>query len=1185
VLWNRGVSVRLNSRFVASFLLFAILLTFQRPFPVDAQPPETPLIAPVGSTGRIVLPGSAISLTARATTRAGAPLSNATVLFVAPAAGPSGVFPAATQEDKTYRAVETDGNGTATASFTAGPSPGVFLVEARVEGTDAAATFGITVSQALEPGMPADEVRTLVKRDILENAVEDESLRLHGPVLLPAGTQIFPIVPWESIDRTQPIVTEEANWFFWIDDEPLGRFAHGVRYVLVSASDDPAGSDSVVVTTHYWWPGLILPGSTDVISLSPPFSSHPTAAGSAFELGQTAGSAAGALGRNRSEASDKACAILARGPFTNDTGGPADVQRIKWTLAESQSPLPKDRILFNYEFFNEAPLEQPVSKSALQALIVEAGAANCAPVFFYLATHGAPDSQLGGGYVVLAGEGPNAGQPEAVDWDELLELFTPLDDVRGQFALDGSFLETGKDWFAGRGLEGTFVSTGGADPVKRAGVAGGDFVQALHDLEMLEPDSWGLTPGVCAPEIGETCASVARQKERKAISPFVYIRAPGASVPFEIYRPGTVSASARVEGTVKALEPSIAQFASGVVNMSPVGVAAHLAVHQDRVAGYRHGITPYDSALMDMSSGRRYNGRNRILVGTLRVDPGWITLNPGESRNVDLYRYGGEERHPDPNSVAPAEVIRLRSRDPGIANVDDATLEVPVFHRRSAHAQVKVTAGRPGTTFVDFSKGDATATLKVYVVAPPPQQEGCPDVARFKIASNITYNPGNHPFKAWRGRCVFTGIQNKFELDCDDSDFVKAKGDFNRNDCTFGGTFSGRVFGYSIKGRVANGRFTGGSSNPASAVGRTAGYEQIAFTYELGMNGGFPGGKPTRWEATGDLDSAGGCTYAVSPTNINLTRVGSTAWLTVSTAPGCTWTATANDAWLNVTSGASGAGAGAVSFQYLPNRDDETRSGSLTVAGQQISIRQVGVAAGIPVILNAVNGASFTGQMPQNGWVTITGADLSTTTRIWEGSDFNGNQLPTQLDGVSVSVNGKPAYPYYISPTQLNVLTEDDAAEGIVEVQVTNSAGASNVITAKTYTYEPALFMLDPEGRRYVAAVHADGTYAGKAGLFLGAITRPVKPGDHILLFGNGFGATDPPTPAGAMVGQPAVCVRPVVARIGGVNAPVVWAGKVSSGLFQFNLVVPDLPDGDHLVRLYVSGHPTQLYAYITIKG
>ena len=74
-----------------------------------------------------------------------------------------------------------------------------------------------------------------------------------------------------------------------------------------------------------------------------------------------------------------------------------------------------------------------------------------------------------------------------------------------------------------------------------------------------------------------------------------------------------------------------------------------------------------------------------------------------------------------------------------------------------------------------------------------------------------------------------------------------------------------------------------------------------------------------------------------------------------------------------------------------------------------------------------------------NTYVTIKGTNLAATKRIWATADFGstGKALPTALDGVSVTINGAPAYIYYISPVQINLLTPTDMpASGQVTVQV-----------------------------------------------------------------------------------------------------------------------------------------------------
>ena len=53
--------------------------------------------------------------------------------------------------------------------------------------------------------------------------------------------------------------------------------------------------------------------------------------------------------------------------------------------------------------------------------------------------------------------------------------------------------------------------------------------------------------------------------------------------------------------------------------------------------------------------------------------------------------------------------------------------------------------------------------------------------------------------------------------------------------------------------------------------------------------------------------------------------------------------------------------------------------------------------------------------------------------------------------------------------------------------------------------------------------------------------------------------------------------------RIGNVNANVLFAGLVGVGLYQFNVTIPDLPDGDHPVAAAVGGVRTQSVARIRI--
>jgi uncharacterized protein (TIGR03437 family) len=237
-----------------------------------------------------------------------------------------------------------------------------------------------------------------------------------------------------------------------------------------------------------------------------------------------------------------------------------------------------------------------------------------------------------------------------------------------------------------------------------------------------------------------------------------------------------------------------------------------------------------------------------------------------------------------------------------------------------------------------------------------------------------------------------------------------------------------------------------------------------------------------------------------------------------------------------------------------------------------------------PSIAAVQNGASFLPGFSQGSWITIKGTNLSGTERIWTGADFVGNNLPTQLDGVSVTVDGKPAYIYYISAVQLNVLAPADTAQGSVQVQATYAGQTSTGVSAVESTFSPALFMFGPLGQKYVAAVRSDGQYIGPTNLYPG-YTVPAQAGNIIELYGTGFGPTNPPTNFGQTFSGAPPTANTVTCTIGGVNTPVQFAGLVAPGEYQINIQVPSgLPSGDNLVVLKVGGVTTQANAYLTMQ-
>ncbi len=140
--------------------------------------------------------------------------------------------------------------------------------------------------------------------------------------------------------------------------------------------------------------------------------------------------------------------------------------------------------------------------------------------------------------------------------------------------------------------------------------------------------------------------------------------------------------------------------------------------------------------------------------------------------------------------------------------------------------------------------------------------------------------------------------------------------------------------------------------------------------------------------------------------------------------------------------------------------------------------------------------------------------------------------------------------------------------------------------TAILDRWAPAFFPFEPENRKYVAAQHADFSLVGHPGLFAGSATTPAKPGETVILYGTGFGPTQPPTPAGKVVTRAAEIDRSgLTLRIGGLPADVQFAGVVQAGLWQFNVKIPDsLSDGDARVEAEIGGLASQGNLFITVQ-
>ena len=230
-----------------------------------------------------------------------------------------------------------------------------------------------------------------------------------------------------------------------------------------------------------------------------------------------------------------------------------------------------------------------------------------------------------------------------------------------------------------------------------------------------------------------------------------------------------------------------------------------------------------------------------------------------------------------------------------------------------------------------------------------------------------------------------------------------------------------------------------------------------------------------------------------------------------------------------------------------------------------------------PTITSVLNGASYLPGIEAGSWAMIKGNNLANTTRPWSTDDFNGNNLPTSLNGVSVTIDGQPAFVSYISATQINVQVPSDSTVGSVNVVVDNNGAVSAPAPAQLQSYAPALFMI-PGTSAVIASV--------LPGYTLVTSSAPAHPGDTLVLWATGFGPTTPQIPAGTVVSGIPVAATPTV-TIGGMGVPVLNSllAPDGVGVYQITIQLPDnVPTGTVAIQASVGGAQTQSDTTIFVR-
>jgi uncharacterized protein (TIGR03437 family) len=223
-----------------------------------------------------------------------------------------------------------------------------------------------------------------------------------------------------------------------------------------------------------------------------------------------------------------------------------------------------------------------------------------------------------------------------------------------------------------------------------------------------------------------------------------------------------------------------------------------------------------------------------------------------------------------------------------------------------------------------------------------------------------------------------------------------------------------------------------------------------------------------------------------------------------------------------------------------------------------------------------LNAASYSGGGVAPGeMITIFGSGLGPNVIVGLQLDSRG-YVSTALGGTQVLFDGVAVPLIYALAGQVSAMVPYAVStKSSTQVQVAYQGQVSNPVTLPVLSVEPGIFTLDSSGRGPGAIVNQDGT--------VNSASNPASGGSIVLIYATGEGQTNPAGVDGKPdnVPAPTPVAQPVTAIIGGLDAPVLYAGGVPgliAGVLQVNLQIPSgVAAGNAIpVVLTIGGKATQ---------
>ncbi len=824
---------------------------------------------PKNLNGKVIAPGATTKLKVKVTTAEGQAVNGAPVLFVAPESGATGMFQGATPSDATFLRVTTNSKGVAKAKFTANSTPGVFLIEAVVESDDPDAVTVASTSFAIStigstPALAADKARLAVQQQLLENATEDATFRLHGPVLLPAGTVVSG-GPGTAQYPSQPATVTETTWFFWIDEAPYAQFEHPTRFVYVDAADTtPSLATEAIITREGWYPNVTLPGAAEDLRLVAPFLRNQTVVVASRPQGREQFD----VGVAQDPPPD-ACAIVVYGPSESAHGNSArrSADFLRTSMRVPEGNIYQSGLAQSPPSTTENPAASKADVAKLFALAKENG---CKKIWVVLVCHGygtGRNGQPGGFCFRNVDNSDGSTEYDYLSYDELGKLLEPFAGMNTELCAVVNACHSGGvvGYLHNRGVTGKVITSADANNLcyMFPGPTGyaffidrllfymsfpslydenGDGTVSLEEAHAAFRRNHGLIQDGTFTDPGHQLACISETSLVWPVDALTFKVKNGEPIDINLFRP--MGATGQVKVRVKVTDPTIAalQDENGDVGERNVLLTPAAPTRKVQIIGRKDGVTTYMITVEDLDSNETYTGMATIQVGCgYGVGDEPICVNDGETTEVLLCRF------PPALSAQRPSIVTVTSSDDSVATVAPSPL---VFLPGVAKLALTVRGETEGTVTITVKDAFYDLGTSFQVTVKPVEECSVFDGTAECTTGNRDDLCMHHPFVNITGFILtITEVDGVITVSGSNPQMCPALGTMDVKCTLTTAECTATVAGFqNVRTQWRNLTFAE-SQDPATGAKTVT----VTGQYALGIGGELPGGCPIVYDFSGTV--------------------------------------------------------------------------------------------------------------------------------------------------------------------------------------------------------------------------------------------------------------------------------------------------------------------------------------------